>query len=170
MAAFGRRPARRDEDTAPFDPYTAALRWLGARELSVHQVRQRLARRTDDEAGIEGAIQRLTASGALDDRRVARAVARTLSQVKRRGRERIARELAAMGIDADTTRAALEDICPPEAESNRLAAAIARRARGRDLSDPAETRRLYAALLRQGFEADAIRRALLRGREGDLDE
>lgn len=163
MAPFGRRPRRGiDEASAPFDPYTAALRWLGQRELSVHQVRARLGQRTTDAEAIDHAVARLTASGALDDVRVARAYVRTASQIKGRGRDRIARELSVMGIARDTARAAIDECCEPEAESLRLTRALQRRLRGEDLSEPAVSRRLFAALVRQGFSPGEVQRALRR--------
>src|SRR5262249_61852440 len=64
----------------------AALKMLARRELSEAQVRQRLARRGYDESEIETALERLKTDRAIDDARVAGAVAKTETAGKRGGR------------------------------------------------------------------------------------
>ena len=157
-----RRPATIDssEDT-PEAAWAAAVRMLGRRELSAAQVRQRLARRGWTETAIEPAIARLSASGALDDARVARACARTRAGVKRQGRDRVLREIQALGVAADVARAAVDEVFGALDEGDLLKGALEKRLRGRMvLSDPAVQRRLYAALVRQGFDAHAVGRAI----------
>ena len=72
---------------------------LARRELSVAECRSRLARKEHSEGEIDAAVARLIEAGALDDRRVADAFARTAINVRGRGRLRIQRELQAKGID-----------------------------------------------------------------------
>ncbi len=165
-AAFRRRPA--DEDAPSGEALRAfALRLLGRREFSRHQLRARLLDTGASAGDVDATLAALADRGLLDDARVARAFARTASQVKRRGRDRILRELAQMGIDGDVARTAVDEACGPAAEAASLDVALRRRARGADLADPATARRVFAALLRQGFEADAIRRSLARARAAD---
>ena len=64
--------------------YVAALRMLARRELSEAQVRQRLARKEHPAEEIDAAIDRLRADRAIDDSRVAEAIARTATAIKRR--------------------------------------------------------------------------------------
>jgi regulatory protein len=157
----------------PSDPLSvteahgAGLAMLSRRELSTAQVRQRLARRGFDASAIDGAIARLTESGALDDRRAARAVARTHTHVKRHGADRVRRELGALGIDRDIADEAVSEVFVSVDEEMLLQHALDKRLRrGQDLRDPAVERKLFAALMRQGFSAGAVRRAL-RSRRSD---
>jgi SOS response regulatory protein OraA/RecX len=72
------------------DPaHTEGLKMLARRELSVVGVRARLQDRGFQADEIDRAIARLLENGALDDRRVARAYARTAATVKGRGRLRV---------------------------------------------------------------------------------
>ncbi len=110
---------------------------------------------------MDQAIAQLLESGALDDERVARAAARTSAQVKRHGRARVARELAALGIARDTIERALADTFGALDEQALLGQALARRLRGStSLADPAARRRVFAALVRQGFSPAAVQQAI----------
>ena len=162
-AAFARRPAAEDAPSGE-GLHALALRLLGRREFSRHQLRARLLDTGAPAGDVDATLTALADRGLLDDARVARAYARTAALVKRRGRDRILRELAQMGIAGEVARAAVDEACDPEAEAASLDRALRRRARGADLTDPATARRLFGALLRQGFEADAIREALARAR------
>jgi len=148
------------EDT-PEAAWAAGVRALARRELSVRQLRERLGRTGWSGASIDAAIGRLTASGALDDARVARALARTRAGVKRQGRERVMREIQALGVARDVARAAFDDVFGTLDEQALLQRALDARLRGRvTLSDPAARRRLMAALVRQGFDADSVARII----------
>ena len=159
-----RSPARprgaSEESTQDFDPYTAALQMLGRRELSVKQLRAKLLQRTTRADAVEAAIERLRASGSLDDERVATAYARTAALVKGRGRDRILKELGLMGVAPATARRAVDEVCGPSEERDRLQRALVRRAKGVDLREPAAARRVFAALLRQGFDPEAVHAAM----------
>lgn len=181
MTGSGRRPmggrsrsraaAPGDQDDATPDPYITALRWLGRRELTERQIRQRLAALGAAPDAIDEAVTRLRASRALDDARVASAYVRTAGELKGRGRNRIARELSAMGLGDGLVKAALDAAASPDEERERLERALARKARGLDLADHAQRRKVIAALMRQGFEFEGIRGALARrGRHDDNDE
>jgi regulatory protein len=148
-------------ENTPDAAWAAAVRMLGRRELSAAQVRERLARRGWTDDAIAPAIARLTASGALDDARVARACARTRAGVKRQGRDRVLREIQALGVTRDVARTAVDEVFGALDEGHLLQAALEKRLRaGMVLSDPAVQRRLYAALVRQGFDAHAVARAI----------
>src|SRR5918994_4772483 len=92
---------RQMDGGSPQDALAVSLRLLAGRDLSVHQLQQRLEQRGFEAPAIEQAISRLAAAGTLDDARVARAVARTRAGVKRQGRARVVRELSAIGIPRD---------------------------------------------------------------------
>jgi regulatory protein len=148
-----------DENT-PEGAYAAALRMLARRELSAAQVRERLARQGWAEAPIQSAIGRLADAGTLDDARVARACARMRIGVKRQGRERVLREILALGIARDVARAAVDDVFGMVDERELLRAALEKRLRGRAPTTPAAQRRLHGALVRQGFEPAAVSRMI----------
>jgi regulatory protein len=156
------------EDTVEdIDPYTSAVHMLARRELSVKQVRARLLRRTARADAVESAIERLRATGALDDERVAKAYARTAAHVKGRGRDRILRELAQMGVAPAIARRAVDEVCGPAEERDRLHRALVRRARGIDLREPAAARRVFAALVRLGFDPELVQTAMRASQSGD---
>jgi len=147
--------------------YSDGLRMLAGRELSVAQVRERLVDREHPAEEIEAAIQKLLDAGALDDRRVARAYARTASTVKGRGRLRVQQELHAMGIARDVAAEALAETFADTDERAAIEKAIQKKLRGsgagppRKLSMP-ERARLYQFLMRQGFTPAGISAALRR--------
>jgi regulatory protein len=133
---------------------------LSRRELSAAQLRERLSRRQFTEEQIADAIGRLRASRAVDDRRVARAHARTAAGIKGRGRARVVREIEALGIDRTIARDAVAEVFGDLDEDALLTRALEKRLRGRRIKDAAETRRLHQHLMRQGFEPGNIMKAL----------
>jgi regulatory protein len=158
-------------DVDPGDAYLAGLRLLSARELSERQLQQRLRRRGFTDDAIAAALERLKSGGALDDRRTAFAFARTALRVKRHGRERVLRELEAIGVTRDLAREAVADAFSGADEAEMIRAAIARRRRGKGPLQPSELRRLHGWLLRQGFGAAAVASALrARGEASDTDD
>jgi len=134
---------------------------LARRELSEAQVRQRLARRGHDETAIDSAIERLRENRAIDDSRVAEAIARTETSLKRRGRIRVRRQIERAGIAGATARRALDEVFEGLDSQELLEAALRKRLRGRDtIADEKEFARLFRYLVAQGFESDAIMKAL----------
>ena len=144
--------------------YLDALKMLARRELSEAQVRQRLARRGHDEAAADAAIERLREERAIDDARVAEAIARTESASRRRGRLRAQRRIESAGIPAAVARRAVDDVYGSIDGDALLEASLDRRLRGREtVADDREMQRLYRYLVGQGFEPDKVM-ALLRKR------
>jgi regulatory protein len=141
--------------------YVDGLKMLSRRELSEAQVRQRLARREHDPEAIDLAVERLKAERAIDDARVAEAIARTETVVKRHGRLRVKRQIESAGIAPTTVRRALDDVFGAVDDDALIEAALARRLRGRDRAqDLREFQRLYRFLVGQGFEPDRVSRVL----------
>jgi len=134
---------------------------LARRELSEAQVRQRLARKGHEPDAVDAAVSRLREERALDDARVAEAIARTQTAVRRRGKLRVRREIENAGITGATARRALDEVFDGIDADAQLQASLAKRLRGREaIADEAEFRRLYRYLIAQGFEADAVMKAL----------
>lgn len=133
---------------------------LGRRENTRAQLRRKLLQRKFESADVDRVLDDLAAAGFLDDARAAKTFARHASHIKGQGRMRIARELTAKGVDADIVAATLDAQIDPDEEAGRLQAALARRARGKDLTDRRESSRVWQALVRQGFAPDAVSKAL----------
>ena len=139
----------------------AALKMLARRELSESQIRQRLVRRGHETADIEEAIVRLKNDRAIDDARVAGAIARTETSVKRHGRLRVAQQMARAGIAKSTARAAITETFDSLDDDALLQQALNRRLKNeRPIADQREFQRLYRYLIAQGFESDKVLEAL----------
>jgi regulatory protein len=148
------------------DTYLAALKMLARRELSEAQIRQRLARRQHDEDAIDAAITRLKADRSLDDERVAGAIARSETGLKKRGRYRVTRQIEAAGIAPSIARRVVDETFAAIDADALLNDALTRRLRGRTrIEDEREFQRLYRYLIAQGFEPDRVL-ALLRKKSG----
>jgi regulatory protein len=157
------------DDRADARAYLYALTLLARRELTVTQVRQRLVRRQFDDSAIEAAIGRLIAERALDDTRVATAMARDAVVLKHRGRRRVLQALRTAGIAPDTAERAVQAVFGELDPDALIEAALQRRLRsGTDAGDPKVRARLYRYLVGQGFEPDRVI-AALRGRRSDGD-
>src|SRR4051794_26411327 len=111
-------------------PYIDALRMLARRELSEAQVRQRLVRKGHGADDIDVAIHRLREERAIDDTRVAEAIARTATAIKRRGKLRVRREIEHAGIAPTVAREALDAVFDGIDADELLQSALSRRLRG----------------------------------------
>ena len=143
------------------DAYVDGLKLLAGRELSEAQVRQRLARKEYSPSDIDAAIARLKEERAIDDVRVAEAIARSETSTKRRGKLRVRMQIERAGIAPATARKAVDDVFSEIDADAMLDAALTRRMLGREtIDDDKEYQRLYRYLLNQGFDSDRIARAL----------
>ena len=141
--------------------YVMGLTMLGRRELSESQVRQRLVRKGYEADEIDLAIERLRSERAIDDARVAGAIARTQTSVRGKGKRRVAQELDRAGIGSATARQALDATFGDLDDKSLLAAALSRRLKDdRPIADDREFRRLYRYLIGQGFESDQVFKVL----------
>ena len=141
--------------------YVDGLRMLGRRELSEAQIRQRLARKGHEPDEVDAAVDRLRSERAIDDARVAEAIAHTETTVRRRGKLRVRRQIEQAGIAPATARSAIDSVFGTIDDAALLEAALAKRLRGRDrIADEREFRRLFRYLVAQGFEPDRVMTAL----------
>ena len=133
---------------------------LARRELSQAQVRDRLTRRGHEPGSVDDAIARLTAERAIDDGRLAEAIAR--AEVHRRhGRRKVLQRMEHAGLERSLARQAVARVFAAVDEKALIEAALDRRLRdGRSIEDDAELRRLYRFLVAQGFDGDLAIRAL----------
>lgn len=141
--------------------YVDGLKMLARRELSEMQVRQRLARRGHEESDIDDAVARLKEERALDDARVAEAIARTESSLRRRGKVRVRLQIERAGIAKSVARKAADDVFDGIDDDMQIELALKKRLRGRTtIADDREFQRLYRYLLGQGFESDLVMKTL----------
>jgi regulatory protein len=128
---------------------------LGRRELSEKQVRERLLRRGHGRELVDAAVERLRAERAIDDARVAEAIAHTATVVHRRGKLRVRRQIEQAGIAPATAREAVDGVFETIDSEALIESALSKRLRGRPaIADEAEFRRLFRFLVGQGFEPD----------------
>lgn len=135
--------------------YLDALKMLARRELSEAQVRQRLARKEHSADDIDTAVARLRDERAIDDARVAEAIARTETSVRRRGKLRVRMQIERAGIAKEIARKAVADVFDGIDDEAQIEAALRKRLHGRaTIADDREFQRLYRYLIGQGFESD----------------
>src|SRR5438034_2531954 len=103
--------------------YVDGLRMLGRRELSEAQIRQRLARKGHEPDEVDAAVDRLRSERAIDDARVAEAIAHTETTVRRRGKLRVRRQIEQAGIAPATARSAIDSVFGTIDDPARLEAA-----------------------------------------------
>jgi regulatory protein len=153
------------------DAFTTALTLLSRRELSTHQLRERLARRKFEASEIDDVIHRLTRDRTLDDRRVALAAARMEAAIRRRGRRRVLQRVQQLGVSAAIAKAAVDEVFGELDEDALLDQAIARRLKGAAAGDldAKGKARVVRGLVGQGFQPSQVY-ARLRRKGADIDE
>ncbi len=141
--------------------YIDGLKMLARRELSEAQIRQRLTRKQHPADDIDAAIARLRDERAIDDARVAEAIARTETSIRRRGKLRVRMQIERAGIAKAVARHAIDEVFGAIDDDALLEASLNRRLRGRTtIADDREMQRLYRYLVAQGFESDRVVRRL----------
>jgi regulatory protein len=154
--------------------HAAALRALMRHAHSVHEMRQALERRSQNEALVHAELDTLKRQNLLDDARYARDFARSHATVRRQGRFRIAQELRRRGVPDRHIQSALEEVFAAQDESALVRQRLERKLRS--VRGPLDERRLaslYRSLLRAGFSADLVRAAInsvARGISFDSDD
>jgi regulatory protein len=141
--------------------YIDGLKLLGRRELSEKQVRQRLARKEYQPDEIDEAVARLREERAINDHRVAEAIARTETGIRKRGKIRVRMQLERAGIAKETAKAAIDGVFEGIDDAALLESSLRKRLRGREtIADDREFARLFRFLIGQGFESDRVMTAL----------
>jgi regulatory protein len=156
--------------------YERALDMLEARSRAVAELRRLLITKGEPAADVDAAIERLQASGLLDDANYARQLARSKALGAGQSRRRIAQELARRGVARDVSAEAIDAVFEDEAIDED--ASIARVARKKlrllaNLDAATQRRRLYGFLARRGYDVDDIQRvlrALLTADESDRSD
>ncbi|GAA3960122.1 regulatory protein RecX [Gordonia caeni] len=141
--------------------WDAALRLLGVRARSRAEIADRLTRRGFDPETIDGVLERLEASGLIDDGDFAQQWVRSRHAHSGRGRLALRRELRTKGVADHLIDDALAEIEPEDERAQGAALAAKKLATSSlDLNDAADRakayRRLSGALGRRGFPPDVI--------------
>jgi regulatory protein len=139
----------------------AAFRMLARRPYSVAELRRALHRKFGAVPEVRHAITRLRELGYLDDRKFAEHYASSLVQNRSFGRLRIRRELKAKLVDYRYIEPALEQVFEGADEAELLARTIEKKLRTLRLPlTPSRLASLCQGLMRRGFPADAIMKAV----------
>ena len=141
--------------------YIDGLKMLGRRELSEKQMRQRLARKEYGQDEIDDAVTRLRQERAINDVRVAEAIARMETGIRKRGKVRVRIQLERAGIAKDTAKQAIDGVFEEIDDDALIEASLRKRLRGQDtIADDRQFQRLFRYLLGQGFESDRVMKTL----------
>lgn len=151
--------------------YDVALRALMRRAHSAQEMKEKLARRSDNELLVRVVMARLKESGQLDDERYAQQFARNRTQSRKQGRFRIQRELRARGVSDGVISAALEESAAQTDPAKVVRQRIVRKLKShRGEIDDKKIASIYGSLLRAGFPSDLIRRELKRATSEEVPE
>ena len=143
------------------DPFSAALAILARRPHSVAELRRALERKFPGNPANDEAIARLRSLGYLNDKKFAEQLASSLARNKSFGRFRVRRELKAKLVDYRHIEPAIEDAYEETDESALLKRTLERKIRTLKFPlTPAKLSSLCQSLLRRGFAADAIMKAV----------
>ncbi len=151
--------------------YDVAVRALMRRAHSVHEMKRKLERRSDDKLLVQLVMARLKENGLIDDARYAKQFARQRTESRKQGKFRIARDLRGRGIPDRHIEAALDETAKSTDESAMVRQRIERKLRSyRGELDEKKMASMYRSLLRAGFSADVVRRELKAVVKEDLPE
>jgi regulatory protein len=151
--------------------YDAAIKILMRRAHSVHEMKNALARRCEDEKIVKSVLERLKQQNLLDDARYAKQFTRLRTESRKQGEFRIARDLRARGVPDRHIETATKEM----AGSTDVAAIVRQRIerklrlyRGR--IDDKKLASLYRSLIGAGFPSDLIRKELRRLTHEEIPE
>ena len=157
------RPRKFDTEDELYD---VALRALARRAHSVHEMKQKLARRTDNELLVRVVLARLKENGQLDDERYAQQFTRSRTQSRKQGQFRIQRELRARGVSDGVISSALQESAAQTDPAATVRQRIERKLKSYrgpvtgKKTDDKKIAAIYGSLLRAGFPSDLIRKEL----------
>jgi regulatory protein len=130
----------------------AAYRFLGRRDRTVAEVRERLDAQEIDAEVVDEAIAELTRQGYLDDARYAHRFAEDRRTIDAWGAERIERRLLAVGVEPALIAAAIGE--RGAAEELEAALTVLRRRFPDAPTDDRDRDRALGLLVRKGYDLD----------------
>jgi regulatory protein len=151
--------------------YQIAVRALMQRAHSVHEMKQKLERRSNNKLLVQVVMARLKKNGMIDDARYAKQFARQRIEGRKQGKFRISRDLRSRGVPDRHIEAALKEASETTDEAAMVRQRIERKLRSyRGEIDEKKMASIYSSLLRAGFSADVVRRELRAATREDLPE
>jgi regulatory protein len=127
----------------------------------VHEMKQKLGRRSDNKLLVQLVMARLKENGLIDDARYAKQFARHRTENRKQGKFRVARDLRARGIPDRHIESALAEVTQNTDEAVVVRQRIQRKLRSyRGEIDEKKMASMYGSLLRAGFSTDVVRREL----------
>jgi regulatory protein len=137
----------------------AALNLLSYRPRTAAELRRRLREKDFGNEVVEQCVEELLQRGLVDDASFAESFVRDRLRFRPRGPQLLLQELRTKGVDWDTARATVDDVCREDGVSETD---LARQAAARWSPRSGETRlrarrRLYNFLARRGFGAEVVR-------------
>ena len=151
--------------------YDVAVRALMRRAHSVHEMKLKLERRSNNKLLVQVVMARLKENGMIDDAKYAKQFARQRTDSRKQGKFRVARDLRARGIPDRHIAAALEETAQTTDESAMVRQRIERELRSyRGEIDEKKMASIYGSLLRAGFSSDVVRRELKKITREDVPE
>lgn len=148
---------------AALHTYDRALDMLAFQARSVRDLRRRLVEKGEPAEQVDGAIERLTAQGFVDDAQFARQLARSKVASHGASKRRLQQEMFKRGVAREVADEAIAEVYEEEQVDEAVLVEEVARKKVRSLAKldrEARRRRLYAFLARRGYEGDAIRRAM----------
>lgn len=130
----------------------AAYRFLGRRDRTVAEVRERLEGQEIDAEVVDEAIAELTRQGYLDDARYAHRFAEDRRTIDAWGAERIERRLLAVGVEPALIAAAIGE--RGAAQELDAALTVLRRRFPHAPTDDRDRDRALGLLVRKGYDLD----------------
>jgi regulatory protein len=141
--------------------YEVAVRALMRRAHTVHEMKRKLERRSDNKLLVQVVMARLKENGQIDDAKYAKQFARQRTEGRKQGKFRVARDLRARGVPDRHIEAALKETAEQNDEGAMVRVRIERKLRSyRGEIDEKKMASIYSSLLRAGFSADVVRREL----------
>jgi len=151
--------------------YDVAVRALMRRAHSVHEMKQKLERRSNNKLLVQVVMARLKENGQIDDARYAKQFARQRTEGRKQGKFRVARDLRARGVPDRHIEAALDEAAKETDEGAMVRQRIERKLRAyRGEIDEKKMASIYGSLLRAGFSSDVVRRELKAMVKEDMPE
>lgn len=151
------KKAEVEHEIGSSEAFEAAVIFLGYRDRSEKELRDKLRSKEYGEGVINEVMQRLESCGYVDDRDFAREVLAS-QQIKGKGRRAAQVKLRQLGVADEIVEEALQEAYP---EADELATAVAwLKSRRLDLSDRDQQQRVIRRLVARGFSYQTAREAL----------
>jgi regulatory protein len=150
--------------------FNYAVNLLARAARTERELRRRLSRPVwSTPALVDDVVSALKRYGYVDDEDFARRFAERRAAGGRSGARLLRLELRAKGVeDREVIEEAVREAFERAPEADAIDALIARRTRGRPITDPDDLRRLRDFLLRRGFDPETVYERLRRiGRDFD---